>query len=88
MTSILNIQKRFPILLAMAALTLSGCSTPPEPAPPPVAVAPVPPPPPAIALSSAVIQSAANYQTYMNTVASIKADFHSGDDVAQSGPGS
>jgi len=83
MTSILNIQKRFPVLLA-AALALSSCSTPPEAPPPPVAVAAVPPAPPAIALSSAVIQSAANYQTYMNTVASIKADFHSGDDVAQS----
>ena len=80
MTSVLNIQQRLIGLVAACAL-VAGCSTPP-PAPPPVA--PPPPPPPAISLSSAVVQSAANYQTYINNVAAIKADFKSGDDVARS----
>jgi hypothetical protein len=80
MMSILNIRKRFLPALA-AALLAAGCSTPPPPPPP---VAALPPPPPAIALSNSVLQSAANYQAYMNGVAAIKADFKSGQDVAQS----
>jgi len=80
MTSVLNVRKRLVPVFA-AVLLAAGCSTPPPP-PPPVAV--LPPPPPPITLSSSVLQSAANYQTYMNSVASIKADFKSGDDVAQS----
>jgi hypothetical protein len=80
MTSVLNIRKRLVPVIA-AALLAAGCSTPP-PAPPPVAT--LPPPPPPIALSNSVLQSAANYQAYMNSVAAIKADFKSGQDVAQS----
>ena len=82
MLSILNVQKRVAqkhlALIAMAALFASSCSTPPAPP-----VAP-PPPPPSISLSSSVVQSAANYQSYINSVAAIKADFRSGDDVARS----
>jgi len=66
--------------LALTAL-LAGCSTPPPPPPP---AAPPPPAPPPIALNSTVLRDAAGYQTYMHRTAGISADFHSGEDVAQS----
>ena len=84
MTPILTTQRRFfrgrrfPTAAICAVLALSACSSP---APPPVP--PPPPAPPPIALSGAVLQSAADYQAYMNDVAAIKTDFGSGDDVAR-----
>ncbi|MBV9508677.1 MAG: hypothetical protein JO303_00165, partial [Caulobacteraceae bacterium] len=80
MPSVLTVKTRLaaPAACLAAILVLAGCQTPPPPVPPP------PPTPPPIALSGAVVQSAADYQAYMDDVAAIKADFKSGEDVAQS----
>jgi hypothetical protein len=45
---------------------------------------PEPPPPPPVALAVPVLQSAAAYAAYMDKVGSMKPEFHSGADVAQS----
>jgi len=64
-------------IVAMATVATTA-STRPKP------VAEVAPAPPAVALSSAVIESAAAYAAYMDKAGAMSTDFKSGADVAQS----
>ena len=64
-------------IAAVAALATTA-ATRPKP------IAEVAPAPPAVALSSAVIQSAAAYAAYMQKAGAMNTDFKSGADVAQS----